>query len=527
MRIWWVWVLASAALANADARADSTSVWQGSVRLGGAIEDEVGDRSVMQETFNIHEGFGITKLNLNGRFSRDTHLYFDANNLNLDGRRATFDLRQTGIGRIRSRYDESLFVYNPSGSIDATRRDWWSSLSLTPKKWLWLSGDYDLQTRRGERIGYPNGVESAIGNSYETDLQRWRAEVQTRSASGIGGTFAYDGVAFKDVLDDRNDRDGTVFSAIVHVPGIFFKRLTHVVRGSVGKSELPTANIGYDMKSIQYTGIIEPWRPMRLKYRFYGMRVDDDATAMRTDRWINDVDADYRWRQASFAAGYGWEAWDDDRSVTTYNNFRGAISVAHPDQKISGRVAYSLRDRDDEEGNTLLKDTEYSRAEARIDARPGAWSLGGRVANRVRKMPDIGAQADGLAATAYARYTYEYFGESGVIASTASVDYQYADDEYDNTVGIYHVDSRFVTGSVEVDFHEMVSAVASVHYVDIGQDLDIHKSILSFEVDYTFRKDFDAKVKYNVYNYDDYFVADRYYTANVVWIDVGYAFATE
>jgi hypothetical protein len=533
MRIWWLWILTSAVLANAQARADSTSVWTGNLRVGGVIEDEDGDRSVMQETFNIHEGFGITKINLNGRFNRNTSLYFDADNLTFDGRRATLDLRQAGIARLRSRYDESLFIYDPSGSLDATRRDWWSSLSLTPRKWLWFSGDYDLQTRSGDRVGYPDGVQSALGTSYETDLNRWRVDAQARSASGIGGTFAYDGVSFTDALDSRNDRDGSVFSAIVHIPGVFIKRLTHVVRGSVGKSELPTAGIAYDMATVQYTGILVPWRPMRLKYRFYGMTVDDDATAMQTDRWINDVDADYRWRQALFAAGYGWEAWDDDRSVTTYENWRGAITVNHPDQKYSGRVAYAQRNSGDEEDQTLLKDTEYARAEVRLDARPSAaWSLGGRVADRQRKMPDIGAEAEGLAASAYARYTYEHSAESGKIASTVSADYQYADDDYDNRVGEYQVESQFITGSIEVDYHEMISATAAVHYLDIGGDLDIEKSILSFELDCTFRKAFDARVKYNVYNYDDYLAADYlgdsgYYTANVVWIDVGYAFSTE
>ena len=35
------------------ARADSTSVWDGRVRMGGILIDETGDASVMQETFNL------------------------------------------------------------------------------------------------------------------------------------------------------------------------------------------------------------------------------------------------------------------------------------------------------------------------------------------------------------------------------------------------------------------------------------------------------------------------------------------
>jgi hypothetical protein len=517
-----------AVLLPVPARADSTSVWEGSVRAGGIIKDEEGDRSVMQETFNIHEGVTLTKLYLNGRFNRDTHFYFNGDNLTLDGRRAKLDLRRTGSVRLFSRYDENDYIFDPAGAVQATRRDWWSTLSWTPRKWLWVSGDYGLQTRRGDRIGYPDGVESNIGDAYDSNLNRWRMEMQARHPSGVGGTIAYDGVALDDQLDARNERDGSVVSANLRLPGVFYDRLTHVVRGSIGTSELPASGVSYQMMTLQYSGVAEPWRPLRLKYRFYGAHVEDDATTMNTDRWINDFDLEYRWRASTLSGGYGWEAWDDDRSVTTYDNWRAALSVRRPDQKISGRVAYSARTKDDEEDQTLLRDTEYARTEIRIDLRPASGvTLGGRVADRTRKMPDVGSEADGLAASAYGSYRYEHFGDAGVIASTLSLDYRYADDDYDNTSGEYHVTSQFVTARLDLDLYERVTAAAAVHFITLDEDMDTEKSILSFELAYTFRRAYDAKVKYNVYNYDDFLVADRYYTANVVWIDAGYTWSTE
>ncbi|HEU4929237.1 MAG TPA: hypothetical protein VFU38_05355, partial [Candidatus Krumholzibacteria bacterium] len=134
MRVGALLLVVCAMFPATRAWADSTSVWDGSVRLGGVIEDEEGDRSVMQETFNIHEGFTLTKLRLNGRFNRNTHLYIDADNLTLDGRRATLDLRRTGVGHFRSRYDENDFLFDPAGVTVSTRRDWWSNLTLTPQR---------------------------------------------------------------------------------------------------------------------------------------------------------------------------------------------------------------------------------------------------------------------------------------------------------------------------------------------------------------------------------------------------------
>ncbi len=202
--------------------------------------------------------------------------------------------------------------------MQATRRDWWSTLSLTPNRSFSVSGYYGLQTRRGNRIGYPNGVVSNLGTAYDSNLNRWRAQVEGNHGSGVGGAVTYDGVALRDGLDARHERDGNVLSANLRLPGVVFDRLTHVLRGSVGKSELPTSGTSYDMMSIQYTGVAQFWRPLRLKYRFYGLQVEDHAAVNQTDRWVNDFDAEYHWRAATVSGGYGWEAWDDDFSITTY-----------------------------------------------------------------------------------------------------------------------------------------------------------------------------------------------------------------
>ncbi len=39
---------------------------------------------------------------------------------------------------------------------------------------------------------------------------------------------------------------------------------------------------------------------------------------------------------------------------------------------------------------------------------------------------------------------------------------------------------------------------------------------------YTVLDDYHIEVKYNRYEYDDFILLDRYYTADVVWINVAY-----
>ena len=59
-------------------------------------------------------------------------------------------------------------------------------------------------------------------------------------------------------------------------------------------------------------------------------------------------------------------------------------------------------------------------------------------------------------------------------------------------------------------------------YLDLGKDLDVEKSILTFDGQYDLSRDYFVSVRYNVYNYDDFVLLDRYFTSNVVWLNVGY-----
>jgi hypothetical protein len=517
------------ALASATgARADSTAVWDGRVRAGGVLIDETGNASLMQETYNIYEGFTLSSLYLKGRMNPLTHLLLDLTDINRGDRRGTLDFRRIGSLHVRSTYAENRYVFDPAGVVDARRRNSQSTITYTPSRWLWLSGDYGLQTRTGDRLPFLPGPTGWLGTAYDSKLHRWRGEAQVRAHNGIGGTVAYDGVKQNDALDARRERTGYVASANLVLPHLYFNQVTHVLRGAFGRSELPYSGLGYDLLTGQYTGIVDATRWARLKYRFYASQIDDEATRMRTDNYMHDADATFRWRMAILSAGYGWEALDDDHAVTTSQTVRGALSLRTNDNRVSGRVAYATRNTDDEEATTLLKDTEYDRFDARVEGKPGGGvSLGGRVANRTRKMPDIGSKAEGWTATAYGQWRYEHFSDTSVIAGDLGVDYTFADDKYDNTTGAEHVLTHALTTRISINYHERFDVWNTVTFLDTGEDLDIRKSVVSVGAGYQIGNGFSADASYGAYNYDDYLVFDRYYTANIVWLNLGYSFSTE
>lgn len=502
--------------------------FEGRVLLGGVFMDETGDKSTMQETYNIYEGFSVSSLYLHGRFNPRSFLTFDLTNINQDNRRGYLEYRMPGMLRLYSRYTQSTQVFDPSRATESDRRNFFISARVTPGSLTEITGDYRLITRRGDRIGYPDSVMSNIGERYDYDHHQGRLALQIRT-DRVGGTVAVDASSLSDAINDNNDRRGRVLSANVYLPGIWTTRLTHVFRGALGVSELPTVDTKYKMYTGQYTGILALIEQLQFKYRFYGSRVDDEVTAMFTDNFIHDFDLVYRDRWGSAAAGYGWEALDDDRSVTTYNNLRGSLYLRAPGNTVTGSVSFASRDKEDKEKKTLLEDTETSRVRAKLDYKPNSdFGVGGSYAQRTRDLNDLSAKIEGQTAGVYARYYYEYFGDIGVIETNISLNYQYAADDYDNRgVSTYRTRSHFITAKVDGEWEEKLDAGIGVTYMDIGQDLDIEKSVLSFWAGYEFLDRWEVKAKYNVYNYDDFILTNRFYTANIVWFDVGYNFDIE
>jgi hypothetical protein len=107
---------------------------------------------------------------------------------------------------------------------------------------------------------------------------------------------------------------------------------------------------------------------------------------------------------------------------------------------------------------------------------------------------------------------------------SVGVEYTWSLDAYDNRIDGFDAESNALTSRLYLERVKGVRLGGGVTYLKVVRDLDIEKSILFFEGEYTLRDSYHLELKYNVYNYDDYVLLDRYYTANIVWINVGYDF---
>jgi len=496
------------------AAASWASTLSGTVRVGGIFLDEEGDRSAVQETYDVYDGFVVSRVHLTGLLDPRSSFMLDLRDINLDSRTGRFSYQVPRRFRLTAGYDQNRYVFDPARGVTSERKDWRVGARFTPGTMLALSGDVGYLTREGERLAFPAGTMGGLGDRYDNALLTTQLGADVRSGRRGGGVTLRMS-SYRDDLNEAADRTGQVVAARLYAPMPFWDRWNNLLRASYGTRKLDDGDLEHTLSTLRYTAILRPQDAYELKYGFDASRVEDDALDNRTDRVVNDFDASWFHRLGRVNAGYGYELNDDDRSLTSYHSWHAGASL-RPDPRVSARVDYAGRVKKDEEELTLLKDVESSRIRAKLEVRPiEALTVGGDFARREREFPDIDVSVDGTVIGAFGRWDVTGWG-------AVSADYSHSDDEYENLLAPFETRSHVVTGRVETGRIRRLTLASGVTYLDIRGDLDIEKSMVFVEGSLKLADRYHLSVKYNVYNYDDYVLIDRYYTANVVRIDLGY-----
>lgn len=514
MRMTRVTAIALSLVITLAAATPSAGALDGTVKLGGIIMNQTGDPSTVQETYNIHDGFSLAQISLNGTLNPRHYFALNLRDINLDARQGDFVYRLPGTFKLTAGFDQHRQVFSTDGRVNSVRKDWKTGAQFTPVPWLGLSGGFNVQTRDGDRLPFPSGTLNVLGSRYDNALKNgeFTADVH-RGRRGIAVGFRAS--SFTDQLDPAADRTGQVVSARLYSPCIFYDKWTHLLRAAYGNRRLSNADLEYTLSSFQYTGVIQPVEAIRFRYNFDANRIDDQSTRLMTDRFQNDFDATYLYRYGQVSGGYGYETNDDDRTLTSYHNWRVGTAFRHG-KLVSAKVDYASRVRKDQEELTLLKDVEASQVRAKLQVQPREdVVLGGGYSRRERELPDLGVTVDGELASAFGRYDLKGWG-------ALSADYSFSTDDYLDLAGGFHTESQFVTGRVEFERVRNLRLAGGATWMDVGGDLDIEKAIVFVEGIYTLANDYSIELKYNAFNYDDYILLDRYYTANVLRINLGY-----
>ena len=513
-----VLIAASMLIVIAHTSVAQTKKINGTVKLGGiTIDQSYGSLAAVQETYNIYEGFNFRQLLVNGFLGPKHYFTLNLRNVNLDSRKGDFLYRSPGKFRFNSNYRENRYVFDPDASSTSFRKRWGFNLEYKPVKSFNLLGNYNFNKRTGERVSYPPGItDSWLGTGYDYLQQNFGVEGQWVGGRR-GGAVRYDFTDFNNQLDDLTDRRGQVVSARFNSPCYFYDKWMHHFRFAYGKQDVVNADVNYTLINFQYNGIIRPVQWFRFKYNLYANRIDDSSTEMVTDDIQNNFSADYYYPYGRIFGGYGYEINDDDQFLTDYNTYLvGGTFDYH--RRVYAKVSYANRAKNDQEKLTLLQDIETERTLAKLKLTVmKELVIGGGYVEGERTYPDIGASAKGQWTNTYLDYKLPvWFSIRG--------DYSYRVEEHNNLTGTFDTNTHIMTTKVTFDRIRDLYLGAGATYLRVKEDLDIEKSILFFEAAYTLARAYHFEVKYDVFNYDDYIVTERYYTGNIVWFNVAYDF---
>jgi len=488
----------------------------GTLEVGAtAVQKTWGDPSTMPEAWDIYDGFTVSRLNLAGTAGGRGAFSLDLRDVNTNAVGGRFNYRLADLGGLTVRHTRSRQLFDRAASVAAERRDWQADLALTPSRTFRVTAAYGRQDRSGDRWAVPAGTASWLGTGYDYLLQTHAVEGEYRSG-GRMLAFGWEGSRLTDQADAAYDRHGELVTLRASVPCLLWPgHLTHFARGVYGQQELTATQLRSEIYGFDYFATLRATDGVELRYRLDLDRIESQATGLRTDRTSNDVDLTWRCRHGSLFGGYGFATKDDDRTLTDTNTWRVGGSLRHGD-RWQLRASYANSEKDDQESLTLLKDIESSRWRASAQAKVHELvTVGGAWLQRDRDYPALGVTASGERYSGFARFDLPAWG-------AASVEYAYGNDEYTDQAGAFRADDSSVTARVDLDRVRNLRLGAGLTYLDLGKDLDVEKSILTFDGRYDLGRDYFVNVRYNVYNYDDFVLLDRYYTSNVLWLNVGY-----
>ena len=181
----------------------------GKITVGYTYEDETGNQSVHNSSFNKYEGLGISLENFRYMFNNGLQLDADLKRITLNNRDLRLNLRKSRLFGLSLTNNQYRRVYNYDGS-DFTRRHRTDvSLWATPHKYfkVYANGNFSSESGRMNSFFDPGYVATSVPidyNSFTFEFgARYNQHGRMLSAEYFGGTFTDNNNATRDRIRNR------------------------------------------------------------------------------------------------------------------------------------------------------------------------------------------------------------------------------------------------------------------------------------------------------------------------------------
>lgn len=484
---------------------------QGDFSVSYLFLDTDGNQSVNQSTFNLYEGAGISVENFRYTLNNGLRLNANMRNIILNNRNIWVDFGKPGLFGLQLTHHQYRRIYDFDGNNFVRRHNYGGLLWVNPVKYLkiWSGGNYI--ERSGSMVNLFDADPGEYPVNVDYDQFEYKAGFQFNYMGGLL-RFEYRGADFNDFADRMRDqtRNDVHVNGLVPIP--HFNQIVAFGGFRHFESELDSSN--YGISSNRGWGGLRADLPenFQLRYNFIFDRTSSDSDFVATDNITNTVYLGHVWpRLAQLTVGYQNGINDDFEDEVKTNSFF-LTGWVHPIDKLDLRGQLGITDEDITDGTRLVGPESRSRYKISGKYNAGEYgSLAMKFENKIRKNKDIDTKVD------YIYYAADYSVDVKKYG-TLSAGYMFARGNFDNREDDFRFRDHTLYGDISTREYKKATAGFRLTYYRSQRDLDIESYILGFRGAYEVYDGYKLQVQYNVENFDDFLVRDKYYTANIVEI---------
>jgi hypothetical protein len=486
----------------------------GIVKVGYTIMDEEGNKSVNQGTFNYYPGLAFSLEKFNYNLKNGLRFNADLKNISLNNRGMTFGVNKPGLFGLQMTNHQYRRTYDFDGSSFTRRRQTGGSLWFFPNRHIKLFAGGTLTGMAGNIVDLYN--TEGFGSRVNLDYSQKSYNAGLRlNCQGRMFQVEYWATDYTDNINAARDQKRAVIRLDALMPIPNYEQV--ILSGGFRHFETKFTQTDFVLSSNTVWGGANYnfAKYLTLNYNFIFDRTGSDSDYIATDNIAHTIYAGYNsLGKGGLTVGYQNDINDDfENKVKANSYYLSGWFIPAKYWEIRGE--YGNRAEKMEDGWRLTGDEDRTRYKISARFKPLTFgSITIKYENRHRKNDQLLSETDFNRLSADGNLRISGFGD-------ISGGYSYATGDYKNRTSQFKFADHLLFGeinSIELFNHIVVGFGAQ--YYRSRRDLDIESFMLNLKIKYRFINNHYLEIIYNAHNFDDFIVNDRYYTANIVEINL-------
>ncbi|MFQ5868933.1 MAG: hypothetical protein ACE5JC_03415 [Candidatus Zixiibacteriota bacterium] len=481
--------------------------FNGEITLSYLNFDDEGNRSAARELFDTYDGFNLQRLTAFGNINPHTRYLLQLDDLNLDGRRASLNVTDINLFKVKADYRQSRLLFGPGEDQKNERKSYSGYFEIKPLKAVSGYVEYSGQENEGDRIVYDIADQGLFGALYDRRSTLLKGGTKLRYKSHQL-EVSYSHRKYDDKINDELDSktDGIEIRAYGNVD----PRVKVVGDFKNFQKEKEVSGDKLKETSFGLTVVAKPRRSLRLAPVFHYRTVSGEPQDPEFSAYRFGLDADYTIPQnTTFSGGVGYEARKaaDFKSNLLYYSV-GARSRLHP--KVAVKVSYSGSSRRDPDNVLITGKEERTRIKGELDLHPceaADIKAGYKLVQRENSNIDTKSETGSFYGVLSTRFRDRC--EASLQANRSDVEFTWGGEKLK-----YKYSS--VTGTLRSHpTPELAFTVAGTYYI-YDDDVEQDKLDVTFGASYRLLPEVKLGVSYRRYEIDGYRLSPTYYEANLI-----------